>query len=159
RSWRRALWVPATNPSTAIDWRDDDSPVSCPRGARIDLTHEGGLRLWMRRGDDGRGVLTLQYHHACCDGIGALQFLGDVFDSYHRMLTREDGPRLSRNAACLRERGRLSSGDLSGDRRAAFDGRCVRELARRYLWQRPVPLRVPNASGRAWGEFPHLLTT
>jgi hypothetical protein len=159
RSWRRAFWVPATGQRASVDWREDDAPVTCPSGARIDLAREVGLRLWMRRAGDGRGVLTLQYHHACCDGIGALQFLGDVFDSYHRMVTREDAPRVPRDAACLRERGRISTGEPPGGRRKAFDGRCVRELVRRYLWQRPVPLRVPDGAGQARGTFPHLLTT
>jgi len=47
----------------------------------IDLRNEPGLRIWVRS-DDTRVVLTTQFHHAVCDGIGSYQFLGDVLSSY-----------------------------------------------------------------------------
>jgi NRPS condensation-like uncharacterized protein len=45
------------------------------------LRSETGLRIWVRQGD-GAAQVTLQFHHACCDAIGALRFIGHLLAAY-----------------------------------------------------------------------------
>ena len=47
----------------------------------IDLRTGIGLRVWGEQLADNATV-TLQFHHACCDGIGAARFLEDVAIAY-----------------------------------------------------------------------------
>jgi hypothetical protein len=52
----------------------------------IDLTQQTGIRIWGEATEDHAEV-TLQFHHACCDGIGASQFLEDIAICYARRTT------------------------------------------------------------------------
>lgn len=84
RSWEFAAQ------SALLDWNTLDVPLTCPRQVGIDLQREASFRLWCRVGE-GRTELTLQAHHACCDGLGALQFLFDMFARYHRAVLSSSG--------------------------------------------------------------------
>ena len=64
-----------------VDWDVLGTAIGSPRGERIDLGSEVGLRVWVRQGD-GTAEVMLQFHHACCDGIGALRFIGHVLAAY-----------------------------------------------------------------------------
>lgn len=72
----RDCWVAADAPHVEISWGDLDESLELPRGEAIDLRREIGLRVWIRTSVD-RCVITTQFHHATCDGIGAYQMLGD----------------------------------------------------------------------------------
>lgn len=72
----RDCWVAAERPAVEISWGAIDEPLELPRGEAIDLRQEVGLRVWIRAAED-RCVITTQFHHATCDGIGAYQMLGD----------------------------------------------------------------------------------
>lgn len=72
----RDCWVAAENPAVEISWGAIDEPLELPHGEAIDLRREVGLRVWIRTAED-RCVITTQFHHASCDGIGAYQMLGD----------------------------------------------------------------------------------
>ena len=74
-------WVSANGQMPPVDWGDEHLPVNCPNGEAIDLRREVGLRIWIRQGPD-RTRLIAQFHHACCDGAGAYQFLGDLLALY-----------------------------------------------------------------------------
>ncbi|MCP4788430.1 MAG: DUF1298 domain-containing protein [Fuerstiella sp.] len=52
---------------------------------RIDLTTEAGLRTWLFKGPLDTQLL-FEFHHSCCDGLGALIFLEDVLLAYHRIV-------------------------------------------------------------------------
>ncbi len=56
----------------------------------INLFAETGVRAWGEVTDTGAEI-TLQFHHACCDGIGASQLMEDIAVCYAR-LTTEDEP-------------------------------------------------------------------
>ena len=49
----------------------------------IDLTSESGLRTWLFSGP-AETELLFEFHHSCCDGLGALAFLEDVLVVYDR---------------------------------------------------------------------------
>jgi hypothetical protein len=75
-------WVSANGQMPVVDWKDEhDLPFSCPDGEGIDLRQEVGLRIWVRQGSERTRLIT-QFHHACCDGVGAYQFLGDLLALY-----------------------------------------------------------------------------
>src|SRR5690242_12469140 len=72
RSWQ---WEPAGDTNVAITWMDDEHS-SDSRAEEIDLLRRTGVSLLIRTNDD-KTRLTLIFHHACCDGMGGLQFIGD----------------------------------------------------------------------------------
>lgn len=73
---KRDGWVTAPEAQVPIHWGELEEAVELPDGEAIDIRNRVGLRVWIRH-DDTRAVITTQFHHATCDGIGAYQFLGD----------------------------------------------------------------------------------
>ncbi len=73
--------MPAEGIEPTLDWDVLGAAIGSPRGERIDLSSEVGLRVWVRQGD-GAAEVMLQFHHACCDGIGALRFIGHLLAAY-----------------------------------------------------------------------------
>jgi hypothetical protein len=78
RSW---YWVPALawRPLCAIVTRDQPPPHA--DSPPLDLRQGPGVRFWLQYSADSAQV-TAEFHHACSDGIGALQFFGDVLSAY-----------------------------------------------------------------------------
>ena len=74
-------WIAAPHLRPYVDWGDLDAPIEFPHGEYIDIRHEIGLRMFVRH-DDRKAIVTAQFHHSTCDGIGAYQFLGDVLYYY-----------------------------------------------------------------------------
>lgn len=85
RRFRAPQWVSAEDASPKIDWAPLDQPVTFPEEMGIDLTAEVGVRFFARVGN-GQSRLITQFHHSCCDGMGAIQFLSDLFAAYTRVL-------------------------------------------------------------------------
>jgi len=77
------VWVGGDGRPPCLDWAPEGVPISHPDGLRIDLQTVPGLRVWVRDGEVSTRVL-LQFHHCCCDGLGALRFLEDLLVLYHR---------------------------------------------------------------------------
>ena len=74
-------WVLSPNLLPWIDCANEGVPMLFPGGFRIDLRMENGLRIWIRH-NDKRGEIRFQFHHACCDGVAANQFIADVLCAY-----------------------------------------------------------------------------
>ena len=70
---RRPCWVSAGENPVGFDWEQDTESLQCPEGGAIDLQSQPGLRAWARQGENCV-ELTFQFHHSCCDGIGAMCF-------------------------------------------------------------------------------------
>ena len=81
-------WKCCPEARSRMDWGGLREPRLCPRGEPIDLTREAGIRAWVRSGE-GRTIVTIQCHHAVCDGSGLLRFLGDLLGAYS---IRTSGP-------------------------------------------------------------------
>jgi len=65
-----------------IDWQRGASDFVFPhQSAEIDLIQEVGLRAYVRVDDESSSV-TFQIHHACLDGIGAMQVVRDFLSFY-----------------------------------------------------------------------------
>ena len=81
RTERRPSWKDARFCKPFVDWDEDGRPLACPADGFIDLTSEIGLRVWIRQ-SPGSATVTLQIHHVCTDGTGAIQFIADLFSAY-----------------------------------------------------------------------------
>ena len=80
---RGLAWVPALDPRPWIDYGATSDPRTFPGAERIDLGSSSGVRLWVRTAR-GRTEISAQFHHACCDGLGAFRFLEDLLVAYDR---------------------------------------------------------------------------
>jgi hypothetical protein len=103
-------WVEGPAGPPPVDWARQREPIRHPDGPAIDLAAAPGLRVWVREGD-GASRLFLQFHHACCDGLAAMQFMDELLIAYHVQI---EGPRCGLSLRPLRpdrlrDRGRLES--------------------------------------------------
>lgn len=81
RRWGRKFWVWAPESVVPINLDPTNWEQTRPWNRQIDLSKENGIRVWGRV-TDSDAEITLQYHHACCDGIGASQFVDDLAAGY-----------------------------------------------------------------------------
>lgn len=146
QGWRE--WVPITDRRPPLEW-------ACPTDALnpwIDLTQEPGVRGRVCPTEDGVELLIL-FHHACCDGIGALQFLEDWLLLYHneqsekakRIPLRQIQPEL------LPQRGTLPRGPRSKTTLAARYAKAIAASVN-FLVRRPLPVAVPPHDSEAEGD-------
>lgn len=85
RRWGKLWWVPPQQVRPRLDWAEIDAPIRFPSDPGIDLFQEVGVRFFVRVGR-GESRVIAQFHHACTDGVGAIQFLSDLFATYVRHL-------------------------------------------------------------------------
>ncbi len=72
---------------------------------QIDLSQECGLRAWLLSTESGFR-LRIQWHHACCDGVGIRALLLDLVIAYHtRTGHKLEKPRRNLKPQLLAERG------------------------------------------------------
>lgn len=140
-------WSPELMPKLRVV--AEHEPLWHGQAEFIDLNVEAGLRVWLRPLAD-RMEFTYQFHHACCDGIGSLQFLLDFAMAYARRTAphtlrrdpqRLDLERLRTRAAVLNRR------EIAN--RSGFAQR-IRRMVRltfKHLSQRPAPIKAPQDSG------------
>ena len=99
-------WVDSKGLRPRVDWGELGSPIEFEDGEFIDLRTEVGLRIFVRRSEE-RAVVTAQFHHGVCDGIGSYQFLGDVLWSYARQTGDDElGELPELDPTIIRARGR-----------------------------------------------------
>ncbi|HUG20778.1 MAG TPA: hypothetical protein VMM56_17445 [Planctomycetaceae bacterium] len=94
RSLGRLRWVESEREKLPIDWSmEPGGPPLCPD--HLNLNREPGIRIWVRPAGE-RTEITFEFHHACCDGIGATQFIGDILAFYGQQTAEPDAeqPRL-----------------------------------------------------------------
>ncbi|QDV71504.1 acyltransferase PapA5 [Rosistilla carotiformis] len=78
---RRKRWIVRDASLPPIEWQQGPTGRPLPPAPRIDLDRETGLRGVVVQ-DSHRVELTLQMHHACCDGAGLLRFFEDLLSHY-----------------------------------------------------------------------------
>ena len=88
RSGKRQ-WSPATQPQQ-IEWMDTNG-TSQDLEDFHDLKQKPGLRLKVHV-SPGRARLCLLLHHATCDGLGGLEFLGDLLAEYSQRVPATQPP-------------------------------------------------------------------
>jgi hypothetical protein len=80
-----------------------------PVSPALDLQKGAGLQVWIAPVDGG-GRIYFCFHHAATDGLGAMQFIGDVFAEYAHLTSAEELPqRRSVDVQSLRSRACLAS--------------------------------------------------
>jgi NRPS condensation-like uncharacterized protein len=78
---RKLVWAVAEGLPNAPQWSSSATESReriCPF---LDVRRENGLRIWVDQ-QERQTLMTLQFHHACCDGLGAFRFLDDLFVAY-----------------------------------------------------------------------------
>lgn len=145
---RGPCFVDASAEPPALDWDQVGVPAWFMQSPAIDITRETGLRVWVRQGTD-RSMLCTQFHHACCDGLGAARFLGDLFAAYG-IRSASDGPRPETapiNRELLRTRGqfRVELPEPVSLPRIVWSTLCE---GAKWAVRRPTPLALPSPAAR-----------
>lgn len=78
----RLRWALGKAAPPQIACCDSDCEIDFPDGPQIDLRNHCGVRVWVRGVAADQWALWFQFHHACCDGLGAMQFVNDVLAEY-----------------------------------------------------------------------------
>jgi hypothetical protein len=141
---RRGLtrrWEASGDPPPVLDWHETLASPPFSELQSIDLRKTAGIAGEIHI-DEGLTRIFLLMHHAVCDGIGAMRFLGDLLALYGQRTARGDErPRLLP----------LDSANLAF--RGQFDIRVPEPISRwevikgtvREVWKvvsrRPLPLR------------------
>lgn len=128
-----------------------DLQANAPTGLRqIDLETECGIRGWLLPSAGGKR-LRLQWHHACCDGVGMRSFLVDLLLAF----SAQFGSEPSRRMGLYDEKLLHHRGDFSNVRRTEKMG-AIQRLRNAYYFhfQLPEPLslapRVEEPDAGAW---------
>ncbi|MBX3437852.1 MAG: hypothetical protein KF861_10210 [Planctomycetaceae bacterium] len=80
-------WVEAGEFALTSDWNVEAAPLRPTPTDFVDLAAHPGLRVWIRTGDQQTRVV-LQFHHACCDALGALQFVEELLLVYDALIRK-----------------------------------------------------------------------
>ena len=143
RFGRQDFWVAADQPPV-IQWLSTPPADSLPPLAPLDIRVAAGLRVVLRE-DAGRTDLTIQVHHACCDGVGMLRFVEDLLVAYARACGAVPGSAL-RALRPEQLRGRGKFGLTTGKWLRMLPKQAVGlRGVRRFLMRTPVPL-APHCS-------------
>jgi len=146
REGGRLAWSFNERRRPPLHWERAGVPVRCEAGERIDLSREPGVRAWVRESPEGIES-TLQFHHCCCDGMGAMQFLSDNLLLYAHRRGDPVAPPRAPDYERLARRGDLSAVRPYARQRLRLAVRGVGRIVRHFVWQRPAPLYTPQAAG------------
>jgi|GEM_PF-3401391 len=83
RYWFRPRWVDAAGIRPRVVWSDSADQFNSSHDEGIDLSREVGLRFYIWNGAADSKMFVI-FHHCCCDAVGAVQFLSDLFTGYAR---------------------------------------------------------------------------
>ena len=136
-SIRPKRWIVYPEQALYFDWAELHAPLNYPNDSEfIDLTREIGTRVWVRAARD-QGRLILQFHHACTDGTGVLEFVLDLLRTYHALESGRDDLIPARDRQALRQRDRFC-GHTRWGRLRKLAGAALR--GRHWTKVRPIPL-------------------
>jgi hypothetical protein len=145
----RPQWVSCGEQVPTVDWAVEGVPITHPDGAYINLRREVGLRVWVRTGG-ATSRARFEFHHACCDGLAAFQFLEDFLLSYVITLgSADENPPLAQlSAERLLDRGTLivENSEKPSLAIALRDAWVTARVWTEILFQRSTVLAVPGAS-------------
>ena len=147
RKQNRDCWVESKQ-EFQIDFGELTDDIVFDNGEFIDLRNQVGLRMWIRH-DANEGVITAQFHHSVCDGIGSYQFLGDALWFYADQTDDTDLPELPElDVRELRNRLRATFNPenyVNSDDRYRSEWRSTA----RWYCQQVNRLKIPKDSKRA----------
>lgn len=107
----------------------------------LDLRNEPGIRVDVFAAENCAQIV-MYLHHSCCDGIGALQLIGELFARYGQKTAAPDAKRPDfqlPSPALLLERENYTAGDSSAQRQKKSLTRIIGKVSR-LLLRAPVTL-------------------
>lgn len=137
-------WVRQTESAELLDWHSTDHAsvaAFVPEVRTISLQRDRGIFVDVRAATDCATV-TLYLHHACCDGIGALQLIGELFARYGQKTAGPDSKRPEfelPDSDALLQRENYAAGESGIQRQRKSLRRSVGKIAR-LLLRKPVLL-------------------
>jgi hypothetical protein len=144
-------WLDAGSDLPFIDWGPAETPTTFPGEPHIDLRSHAGLRLWVREGA-GEARVLIQWHHSCCDAIGATHVLDEWLREYDALASPAANPPPPETGEghALHDRGRLGVGW------GEYLARLPHDASRIFKFFRysPSPLAMRAAPGVAAGQVP-----
>ncbi len=155
----RFAWSHDRRKDVTIQWLADNGSFAA---THIDLCTQPGLRVSAQQRDDETWLFA-QFHHSCCDAIGALRFIEDLLVAYHIATAHGDAERISHRLIHehrLRDRGQFGMTRWKLVRMARKQA--VGLLgARQFLMRTPVPVQpigAVSAGAALPGKYPTALT-
>ncbi|MCL2743127.1 MAG: hypothetical protein FWE67_04680 [Planctomycetaceae bacterium] len=112
----------------------DENGVPVPE--RLDIEHQSGFRIYASYTGTTTAVL-FQFHHSASDGIGEMEFIGDVLTDYSARFEGKTPPVIERKPELLPLRGK-SGLTLGNYFRHFFD---TMFTTRQLVFGRPSPLK------------------
>jgi hypothetical protein len=139
----RLRWRPVDDPRPIVRWETGAVGGPPPAATYLDLQREIGIRFHVRT-DTTASELIIQFHHACCDGLGGILFIEDLLLAYALACGSPPGQLKFRplDPHRLRRRGRLGL-SLPALLRMAPQQLVGVIRGRQFLTRRAVPL-VPH---------------
>ena len=139
----RLRWSLVENPSPRIVWETASIGDSLPPATRLDLRREIGIRFHVRT-SGSESDLTIQIHHACCDGAGVSLFIREFLVIY--AMACGEVPRRTRLTPLDPEK--LAGRGRFGLTFRKFLKMVPRQMvgllgARQFLMRKPVPI-IPH---------------
>lgn len=133
--WTRSLESPPQ-----IELQEPSSSI----GTYIDIERQTGLRITGSEVGDSEFSLLFQFHHSCCDGHGASQFINDVLLAYSQLTGGFDEPSTSTfevepNLSELRRRSRFGLTPLKFAKVAPRQAVGLLGV-RQFMMRKPQPL-------------------
>lgn len=143
RGW---CWTPGISKLSieCLEWTDgDEASVArfVPQVRAIDLTFNTGLQVVVRA-SPASARLFLYIHHACCDGIGGMQILGELFARYGQKTAAPDAKRPvfhEPQLELLLERENYDAGEATVERQKKSLRKTIGKISR-LLLRKPVVL-------------------
>ena len=138
-------WVSGPEAAPPLDWNNEGVPMRTPVGDAIDLRTGPGFRTWVRA-SDSQAKVVFQVHHACCDGLAALECAKEILAQYRLLAGEAEAERLLRpiDSQLLANREALASDQprthslWSGIRDAWYTLKVWRSI----LWPSPEVLQL-----------------
>ncbi len=141
-------WVPFVSVENVLEWNDVDSETaahSVPEVRSIDISSQSGINVKVLAAAD-RAQMVMYLHHACCDGIGALQLIGELFARYGRRTTSPDMKQPEFDAVSpevLLQRENYDAGEAAAKRQKKSLGRIIGKVSRLLL---RAPIRLASSA-------------
>jgi hypothetical protein len=147
-------WTPADPYVPLDDWASTGTPIHRADEGRLDIRRRPGWRVRVRVDAETSYVLW-EFHHAVCDGHGAMRFIEDVLVAYDAIVRCvESGPAFRPvEVERLKHRGDFSSfaEQLAPPVRPWWHP--IRDAVRFHAFG-PHPLRAPSDEPTARGGYP-----
>ena len=75
------VWVPSENSLPSIVWQSQPDTDGFPPAVRLDLLAGSGIHFQVHQ-HGSESALSIQFHHAVCDGVGIFQLLHEILLGY-----------------------------------------------------------------------------